>query len=153
MTGIALESKQEAHVVQSLCFSFTIRDLNLLLIYYSASFFLYRELIRRDYTECCLIGLVALLSLLFILSVQDLCETIKNNEEDESRKKETLIAKKIRTEYQHVYKNNRKKELLIKTNNSNELTTNSEPSTNTCKTVHFNYLDRHNTTRSHFKDL
>lgn len=99
-------------------------------------------------------GLSVLLILLFVLSVQDLCEIIKNNEEDEeSSKKEILIAKKIRNEYQHVYKNNRKKELLAKSSNPNKSTVDSKPGANTCKTVLFNYLNRHNTTRSHFTNL
>ena len=163
MSDVAIRTMHSSYSQGSLCFSFILRDFNFLLFFYNISFFLQRELMRSDYTACFLMSFLIFLTLLFVISFEDLLE-ILNNEVTREKHEGSLIVKKIRNEYQKMFRMNYKKELLKKVNNCekentptvseiNKPKTNSESRANTSEIVHFNYLNRHSTARPHFRDL
>lgn len=137
----------------SKCFSFTLKDLKILLFLYNAScFFAYWMFFNGDSEAALSFAMLASLMGLFVITMKDVFAMMAKDEK-ERRMQEVELQHKLKAEYQKVYKL-RKKERLVqraitcqtenKINQISNMDTPSQKNTQsqvTLKTIHFSYLD------------
>jgi len=140
------------------CFSYSKRDLVVLLMVFNTIYYFFVCLIRHDLKGCFITAVAAGLIVLLLMTLrnvfQKLCQEI-NRLQDENMH----LRQSFRDEYQRIHRVKRKYELILKSNNIDvdvEETIISyvddppipslNPDSNNSK-VHINYLNRFGTTR------
>ncbi len=131
------------------CFSFTWRDAKILLFLYNTTcFFLYWVLLRDDFSISMSTAMIVSLFSLMIITVHDIFED-KNIQRVRERETEILVRKKLKDEYQRVYRNNKREELLKISKNEDKNNHISDVG-NPCENFSFNSIE---TKRVHFSYL
>lgn len=94
------------------CFSYTKKDMFSFLSFYNITFFICCILLRGYLETCAMIAFLVSLIDLFIITIIDVFEK-KNTEESKLHEEELLIRKKIRDEYQRIFRLKRRHKLLM----------------------------------------
>lgn len=128
------------------CFSFTQKDARItLFMYNTACLFGYWVFYEKDFHSAIITGILASLVALFFLTIKDVFKTINENEL-QAREVDISVRKKLKDEYQRVYRENRKGQLLEKAklidleNKKNKISNVDAPCLKS-KLVNFSYLD------------
>ena len=139
------------------CFSFTSKDLIILLFVYNITYFTVCLLVKNDLVICILLAYLMTLVALSVFVTIDIIEK-KDELETKQEEYEKQIIKKIKNEYQRIHRLKKKEELLMKAGYIEpekmqkiitDIEMDFESAKNIIKQVHFAYLSRHGTTRFH----
>lgn len=135
---------------QITCFSYNKKDIFSLLSFYIITFFIACIVFKGYVGSCALIAFLASLINLFIITAIDVFEK-KTSEESRLHEEELLIMKKIRDEYQKIFRLKQKHALLLKIkpkeaevekNIISEAVSPLNTELNVAQKVHFAFLNR-----------
>ena len=154
MTGGSLRNSIKLYSDDIICFSFTKKDIEILLFFYNYTYFAFWILTKGDFKVCFLAAYLVSFVALFVFVLIDIFEKIDEEKEiTKAQRSHVELQKKLREEYRRIYKSKKIHELLTKAmclgTRRNIVPVNRDSNSSSSDRVHFDYLNRFGTSGLH----